>query len=136
VRYQRSQRFTREMDKYMVDFSEILESLKTRTGVEYRTRTQAEFLGDPHIPMALRQIIRDREVLGPSFSPKTGKLAIRAACPHLDCGLADKGGVGNVYSFSDDESTIEFQCPEHGPHTLNLADPQHIQRLEFNTPLP
>jgi len=40
-----------------------------------------------------------------------------------------------VYSFSDDESTIEFQCPEHGPYTLNLADPQHIQRLEFNTPL-
>jgi hypothetical protein len=135
VQYQRSQRFTREMDKYMVDFSEILKSLKTRTGVEYRTRTQAEFLGDPHMPTALRQIIRDREVLGPSFSPKTGKLAIRAACPHLDCGLADKGGVGNVYSFSDDESTIEFQCPEHGPYTLNLADPQHIQRLEFNTPL-
>ena len=40
VRYQRSQRFTREMDKYMVDFSEILKSLKTRTGVEYRTRTR------------------------------------------------------------------------------------------------
>ena len=135
VRYQRSQRFTWEMNKYMVEFSEILESLKNRTGVEYRTRTQAEFLGDPNIPTALHQIICNREVLGPSFSPKTGKLAIRAACPHADCGLADKDGVGNVYSFLDDESTIEFQCPNHGPYTLNLADPQHIQRLEFNTPL-
>ncbi|KAF8958021.1 hypothetical protein BDZ97DRAFT_1924046 [Flammula alnicola] len=136
LRYQRSQRFTREMDKYMVDFIEILDSLKNRTGVEYRIRTQAEFLGDPYIPTALSQVVRDREVLGPSFSPKTGKLAIRAACPHVDCGLADKDGVQNVYSYSDDgKSTIEFQCPEHGPYILNLFDPQHIQKLEFNTPL-
>lgn len=135
VQYQRSQRFTREMDKYMPDFFEILESLKNRTGVEYRTRTQAEFLGDPNVSTVLRQIICNREVLGSSFSPNTGKLAIRAACPHVDCGLADKGGVENVYSFLDDESTIEFQCPEHGHYTLNLADPQHIQKLEFNTPL-
>ena len=135
VRYHRSQRFTREMDKYMVDFSEILESLKNRTGVEYRVRTQAEFLGDPNVPTALRQIISNRGVLGPSLSPKTGKLAIHAACPHVDCGLADTGGVGNVYSFLGDENTIKFQCPEHGPYTLNLADPQHIQRLELNTPL-
>ena len=138
VRYQRSQRFTREMDKYMIDFIDILESLKNRTGVEYRTRTQAEFLGDPNIHTALYQIIRNRKVLGPSFSPETGNLAIRAACPHVNCGLADKGGIGNVYSFlddHDDESTIKFQCPEHGPYTLNLSDPQDIQKLEFNTPL-
>ena len=44
-----------------------------------------------------------------------------------------------MYSFlddhDDDESTIKFQCPEHGPYTLNLSDPQDIQKLEFNTPL-
>jgi hypothetical protein len=83
LQYQRSQRFTCEMDNYMTDFLRILDSLKNRTGVEYRIRTQAEFLGDPFMPTAVREVIRDREVLGPSFSPKTGKLAIRAACPHV-----------------------------------------------------
>ena len=137
IRYQRSLRFTRELDKHMVDFVEILNALEKRTGVEYRIRTQAEFLRAPYMRTAVNQIIRDREVLGPSFSPKTGKLAIRAACPHASCGLADKDGAQNVYSYSDDvESTaIEFHCPEHGPYKLNICDPQHIQMLEFNTPL-
>ena len=136
LRYQRSLRFTREMDKYMPDFIEILDVLEKRTGVQYRVRTQAEFLGGPFIPAALHQIVRDRDILGPSFSPNTGKLAIRAACPHDGCGLTDKGGARNVYSYSDDgESTIEFQCPEHGPYKLSLSDPQQVQRLEFNTPL-
>ena len=119
----------------MVDFIEILESLKNRTGVEYQIRTQSEFLGGPHIRSALSEIIRDREVLGPSFSPNTKNLAIRAACPRADCGLADKDGVHNVYLYSDDGSTIEFQCPRHGRFTLSLSDPEHIQQLEFNTPL-
>lgn len=136
LRYQRSLRFTREMDKYMGDFIEILDALEKATDVKYRIRTQAEFLGGPHIPAVLNQIIKDREVLGPSFSPETGKLAIRAACPHADCGLTDKGGAGNVYSYSEDgETTIEFQCPEHGPHKLKLSHSGDIQKLEFNTPL-
>lgn len=136
IRYQRSQRFTNEMDKYMVDFIQILDALKDRTGVEYRIRNQAEFLGDPYMPAALEQIIRDRGMLGPSFSPNTGKLAIRAACPCVGCGLADKDGIQNQYSDAvDKESAIEFQCPEHGSYTLNLSDPHHIQKLEFNTPL-
>ena len=136
LRYQRSLRFTRKMDKYMVDFIEILDLLKNCTGVEYRIRTQAEFLQDPYVPTVLTDLIRDRDVLGPSFSPKTGKLAIRATCPHVNCGLAEKHGIENEYSYSDDgKITIQFQCPNHGPYLLNLFDPQHIQRLEFNTPL-
>ena len=136
LRYQRSLRFTREMDKYMPDFIEILDALSKRTGVTYRVRTQTDFLGGPFIPTALHQIVRDRDILGPSFSPKTGQLAIRAACPHARCGLTDKDGARNVYSYSDDgESTIEFYCPEHGPYMLSLSDPQQVQRLEFNTPL-
>lgn len=136
LRYQRSLRATREMDKYMPDFIEILDALEKRTGVQYRVRTQADFLGGPFIPAALQQIVRDRDILGPSFSPNTGQLAVRAACPHVGCGLADKDGARNVYSYSaDGESTIEFQCPEHGPHKLSLSDPQQVQRLEFNTPL-
>ena len=136
LRYQRSLRATREMDKYMPDFIEILDALEKRTGVQYRVRTQADFLGGPFIPTALQQIVRDRDILGPSFSPNTGQLAIRAACPHVGCGLADKDGARNVYSYSaDGESTIEFQCPEHGSHKLSLSDPQQVQRLEFNTPL-
>jgi hypothetical protein len=41
-----------------------------------------------------------------------------------------------MYSYSDNgESTIEFQCPEHGLYKLNLSDPLQVQRLEFNMPL-
>ena len=98
LRYQRSLRATREMDKYMPDFIEILDALEKRTGVQYRVRMQADFLGGLFIPAALQQIVRDRDILGPSFSPNTGQLAVRAACPHVGCGLADKDGARNVYS--------------------------------------
>src|SRR5204863_9026296 len=71
------------------------------------------------------------ERLGPELSPDTGKLAIRAACPV--CGVADKHGIGN--SYDENEGIIEFHCPQHGSHLVDLHNTADASRLEFNTPL-
>ncbi|GFF78712.1 hypothetical protein IFM60648_05287 [Aspergillus lentulus] len=66
------------------------------------------------------------------MSPETGKLAIRAPCPHNDCGLADKHGINNQYHA---DGRITFVCPDHGEHHIDLTSPHELERLEFNTPL-
>ena len=95
----------------------------------------ASLLANP--PLAYQPNHRGLRGAGPSFSLKTGKLAIRVACLHVECGLADKDGAKNIYSYSDDveNTAIEFHCPEHGPCKLNLSHPQRIQMLEFSTHL-
>ena len=55
--YQKSQRHTKEMDSYMEDYKVILASLQKYWGVKYRIRTQAEFLNDPAVVVAMRKIL-------------------------------------------------------------------------------
>lgn len=72
------------------------------------------------------------EPWGPHLSPTTGRLAIRAPCPHQECGLADKHGVNNQYHI---EGRVVFLCPNHGEYCIDLDSPTGIECLEFNTPL-
>ena len=65
------------------------------------------------------------------FSRECGYISVRAACPAIDCGLADKSGIKNEY-LGD---SIRFYCPVHGHFTLGLLDPQGASKLEFNTPM-
>jgi hypothetical protein len=71
--------------------------------------------------------------LGQAYSPgfRGGNLGIRAACPHPQCGLADKHGIYTEYS----ESSIIFTCPIHGKYKYSLTDVEDVKKLEFNTPL-
>jgi hypothetical protein len=131
INYQKSQRYTGEMETYMRDYQVILASLHKNWGVRYRIRRQAEFLDDPKVVVAVRKILDQREELQRSFSPETGCLGIRSTCPVADCGLADKYGVRNVY----EGAIITFYCPHHGEHKIDITDTKKINRLEFNTPL-
>jgi len=131
VTYQRSQRFTGEMHEYMPDFIGVLDELRDYYGVAYRTRNQADFLSLASVPLILHDIIEDREKLGASFSPRTGRLGIRSACPHDACGWADKHGIRNTYN----NTTITFYCPHHGSYHVDYSSLAEVKRLEFNTPL-
>lgn len=131
VTYQKSQRHTGEMENYMEDYKTLMASMQKYFGVKYRIRTQAEFLDDPKVMVAMNEILQQREELEKSFSPETGRLGLRSMCPVADCGLADKHGIHNVYQGT----VIKFYCPRHGEYTVNISDRTEITRLEFNTPL-
>jgi hypothetical protein len=85
-----------------------------------------------HTPIChiVGEIIRRREELGKSFSPDTD-LAIRAACPVSECGLADKHGTCNVY----EDTAIRFHCPRHGEYSVYNTTSSGVSCLEFNTTL-
>lgn len=129
--YQKSQRHTGEMKNYTEDYKTIMAALHKYWGVQYRIRTQAEFLDDPKLVPAVRKILDQRKELQQSFSPENGCIGIRSKCLVADCGLADKQGIRNVY----EESSIKFYCPHHGEYTVDVCDSKEIAKLEFNTPV-
>ena len=133
IKYQRSHRYTGEMENYMDDFRHVMESLHSYSGVPYRIRTQAEFLSHPDMPSIVQDIVQRREDLAKSLSPERGCLAIRATCPHVDCGLSEKHGIQNVYN--DEDKTIVFYCPLHGEYAVDIKTASGVSRLEFSTPM-
>lgn len=89
------------------------------------------------IPRIINALVQDRERLGPELAPTTQVLAMRCACPHEGCGLAEKHGRKNQYSVdaASGIATISFYCPDHGYHSVTTSNPTDVARLEFNTPL-
>jgi hypothetical protein len=132
IRYQRSLWHTGDFHRNRTAFTEVLDRLSSLSGVSYEVETQNYWRSSPFFAAILRNIITRRQLLGPHMSPGTNKLAIRAACPNLSCGLADKHGINNQYHV---EGRITFCCPDHGEHSVDLASPRDMERLEFNTPL-
>ena len=129
--YQKNQRHTKEMDSYMEDYKFIMASLYKKWGVRYRIRTQAEFLNNPEVVVAMTKILDRRHELEKSLAPEHGCLGIRSTCPVDECGLADKHGLRNVYQGT----TIKFYCPHHGEYSVDISDTVGVAKLEFNTPL-
>ena len=133
IKFQRSHRYTGQMEKYLGDFRLVMQTLHSYSEVPWRLRTQEEFLSHPDMPGIVQYIVKMRGDLGKSFAPETGCLAIRSTCPHADCGLSDKHGIRNVYN--DQEMIIVFFCPSHGEYTVDIKTVSGVSRLEFSTPL-
>ncbi|CAI7596596.1 unnamed protein product [Penicillium pancosmium] len=146
IQYQKSYRGVPEALKtHMADYDQILQLLSTWSDMPFETTFQSEFFSQPVMPSLLRYIITHHETLGHQLSPKYGKIALRAACPVLGCGLAEKHGRLNLYSEETNTnsgtespktpgSTITFHCPHHGRHTISTSDPGEIACLEANAP--
>ncbi len=137
VQYQRSYRdVSQALDPFLGDYEEVLQLLSTWSGVPFTVASQANFFAHPAIPSILSYMITHHELLGYQLSPKHGKLALRAACPIPGCGLADKHGLHNVYNPSpNQDATITFHCPHHGPHSISTSSPTDLARLEANAPV-
>jgi hypothetical protein len=132
VMYQKSLRQTGDFQSNQSAFVRVLDRLAELSGVAYDLETQDFWRSNPALPTVLQSIVARSEILGPHMSPETGKLAIRAPCPHEGCGLADKHGVNNQYH---DDGRMSFVCPEHGEHYIDPTSRRDRDRLEFNTPL-
>ncbi|CUS15374.1 unnamed protein product [Tuber aestivum] len=138
INYQRSQRFTKAYYRLLPHYEEIMESAAAFVGgcIPYKFTNQETVARIPSVPRIIEAIVRDRERLGRELAPETGALAMRSACPHERCGLAEKHGIKNKYSITSSGSAIiEFYCPDHGYHSVDSSNPDEVARLEFNTPL-
>jgi hypothetical protein len=98
--YQRSQRDTQAMERFLPDYEYIVQALFGFVGCEvpYSIENQETLMGMDCIPSIVSAIVKDRERLGKEMSPQFGALAIRCACPQPRCGYAEKHGRANVYS--------------------------------------
>lgn len=149
IHYQRSYRDTPDAaNTWTGDYHEVVGFLSRWSNIPARTTAQADFFSNPDMPQLLDYVISNRHVLGPQLSPKYGTLALRAACPVPGCGLAEKHGRLNQYSYappspaSDENNSepntnfqirqspapetktaaiITFHCPNHGPHTVDVS---------------
>lgn len=75
-------------------------------------------------------MVQHRNRLASHLSPHYQALALRAACPVPGCGLAEKHGRLNRYKAD----SIVFHCSCHGKHSIHLAAPTKVARLEANAP--
>ncbi len=97
---------------------------------------QVDFASMQSFLTVVKQVIKNRDMLGPLLALDKEVLAMRATYPKVDCGLADKHGVHNEYTVHpSEEVTISFLCPEHGQHGISTSNHEQVARLEFNTPL-
>ncbi|RDB30500.1 hypothetical protein Hypma_007255 [Hypsizygus marmoreus] len=138
IQYQRSQRFTKAHHGLLPDYEEVMCTAAAFVGgeIRYVVRNQETLTSLPSMPVIIDAMIRDRERLGLELAPETGGLAMRRACPHEGCGLAEKHGRKNKYSFAPSgAAVIEFHCPEHGYHSVMTSEHREVATLEFNTPL-
>lgn len=131
VVYQKGLRTLERTAAPVHDLTELLESLKKISGIDYQIRSEEEFLRLDGLVEVVTRVIREREVLAVTMAPHSEGLAIRSPCPHVDCGLVDKKGVHNV--FDDEKKSIQFQCPLHG--TFSVFYEQEPWRLQFNCQL-
>ncbi|KAI5477558.1 hypothetical protein MNV49_006146 [Pseudohyphozyma bogoriensis] len=131
--YQRSQRFTRGMERFLPDYDLVMEKFAREAGVEWGKTNQEDLGRHPAMPAILRKVVDDATWFGEQLAPETKRLGLRAACPHEGCGWADKAGLNNVYDA--ERGKIHFSCPHHGPHEVDLHDPADVAKVEFNTPL-
>lgn len=127
LRYQKSIQATGVLNKYMNQYLEILNYLKTKTGIDYEIRYQSEFNKQKEIYPIVKDIIKQRNKIKNILDPKHGNLRIRIPCPQ--CGLADKIGLKNKYKGD----LLKCECPIHGEYEINLKE--QSERLEYNTPL-
>ncbi|KAF9535306.1 hypothetical protein CPB83DRAFT_801551 [Crepidotus variabilis] len=140
IHYQRSLRSGDLFPSLLPDYKEVMALAAEAVGgkVPYEIKTQTNLLRMTSIPKIIEEIVKNREVIGKTLSPETGKLAMRAACSKDGCGLAEKHGLHNKYlTLPDGTVVISFVCSErnHGRHEISTANPEEVARLEFNTPL-
>ncbi|KAI9061430.1 hypothetical protein FKP32DRAFT_1594507 [Trametes sanguinea] len=137
VVYQYSHRQTGTMYAYLQDYRDLVAELEEYVGGEVKAElgNQEQLMRMPAMRDAIRTILRDRVRIAQELAPERETLAIRSACPHDGCGMADKHGVRNEYALEQDATTITFHCPTHGRYGLALEDPEQLSRLELNTPL-
>lgn len=91
ITYQRSLRYGGNVEKYLIQFSELFSNLSKFSGIGNQIRRQAEFNSQPLVFDTIEHIIRHKDMVASILDPELGVLRVRIACPQ--CGLTDKKGI-------------------------------------------
>ena len=131
VVFQKGLRTLGRVSEPLRSLTDLLEKLKKCSGVEFRVRSEEQFLHLKGIADVVARVIEERRTLAHTMAPHAERLAVRSACPYPDCGLVDKKGVHNIYHV--EQSAIQFLCPLHG--TFLVRYKEEPWRLQFNCQL-
>lgn len=143
IQYQRSLRDVHgTLNRYVQDYYEVMGLLSSWADIPFTIKYQQDLFSHHSIPQVIHYLVKHHSVLGRQLSPKYGALGLRAACRVPGCSLSEKHGQLNEYKYNDQmqssvsnyEAEIVFQCPFHGPHTINTSDSAQLSRLEANAP--
>ena len=99
--YQRSQRFTNAQDRFLPNYRELLDAASVFTNVQYEMTTLEDLMRMSGVPSIIEGMIKDHARLGPEIAPDTGCLAVRKACPHSECGLAEESVYDPAFRVSE-----------------------------------
>jgi len=127
VEYQTSLREEKVADKYLEEYFDLLDLIKSFSGIDYIFRKQRVFNSQSKIPDVLKNIVKNRELIAPILDPQNELLRMRVACP--ECGLTDKKGINNKYH----ENSMESYCPEH--KWFETSFEKESEKFEYSTPL-
>jgi len=129
--YQKGLRAAGNLEENLGDFYELAEILGGRYQVPYQVRFERDLMGQKGMSTVIRDIIRDRDMLGDQLSPSHRRIMVRAPCPVPNCGLVEKYAKQTEYDIEHD--CCHFICPHHGPFTLSIENDS--SRFQFNTEL-
>ena len=89
--YQEGLRAAGNLEENLGDFYELAGILgESRYQVPYQVRFEKDLMSQKGMSTVVRDIIRDRDILGNQLSHLHRKIMVRAPCPVLNCGLVEK----------------------------------------------
>ncbi|TWU79250.1 hypothetical protein ED733_009022 [Metarhizium rileyi] len=95
------------------------------------TSLQSDFFSHPAVPALMRYIVSHQDPsLGTACTSSWVRWPFVLPAPSLAAGLVEKHGLSNRYT----ESSVIFNCPHHGEHSISFTNPCEVARLEANTP--
>ena len=120
-------------DKHLKSFIDILNKLKSLSGIDYELLTYHKFQEIPFVRKTLITILNRENESIPIVAPSEDHLRIRFPCPI--CKFAEKSGVHTVVKEKgDDRMVLESECSEHGKYQISLT-PDSKDFVDINTPL-
>jgi len=117
---------------YLQSFLEVLNHFSTNTKVPYEIESYREFQSHLVVRETLLKILSREEEFAPFIAPSEKRLRVRFPCP--ECKFMEKDSLSTKIIQSNDKYnlTLESNCYNHGPHTINLS-PSSQDFVDFNT---
>lgn len=95
----------------MLYFIDILERLKTYSGIDYSIRKYKDYQQEPIVRKTIIRLFNEYDYFAELLNPKDQKLHIRVPCPR--CGIMDKEYSESKFIVNEDKVIIKTKCPEH-----------------------
>lgn len=117
---------------YMSSFKDVLNYLKSETGMDYNIEYYNQFQRNPFVRKTLLEIISREQEFIPFIAPSEKLLKIRFPCK--ECHVMEKSARDSyiIENHSPEYVIYQATCPEHGKFEINVSqNDEHL--IDFNT---